>query len=102
VDLDFFCQVCTVSPEARHGVESVSTLKFAQRASKVVTKAERGVLGNASDALIAKYEKELEDLRAQFERNQSLQKEDDGELEGERQKVRREREREGQKVSFAF
>lgn len=66
-------QVCTVSPEARHGIESVSTLKFAQRASKVITKAERGVLStNESGALIAKYEAQLAELRAQFERNQSL------------------------------
>ena len=81
--------VCTVSPEARHGVESVSTLKFAQRASKVVTKAERGDNLDPSEALIASLERELDEVKAKMRMN-AEKREDalhEGELESERQKV---------------
>lgn len=71
-------------------MESVNTLKFAQRASKVVTKAERGVILGESGALIAKYEKELDELRARLQRNDSKGRDPitDEHLEDERSKVR--------------
>lgn len=58
--------MCTVSPEARHGTESVSTLKFAQRASKIITKAERGLVYDGG--LIPKYEERIASLQAELAR----------------------------------
>lgn len=58
--------VCTISPLPTHAIESLSTLKFARRASRVVTKAERGVL--VTDAMMLKqYELQVAELRAQIE-----------------------------------
>lgn len=36
--------ICTISPDEKQAIETLSTLKFARRAGKVVTKAERGVV----------------------------------------------------------
>lgn len=58
--------VCTISPSPNHAIESLSTLKFARRASRVVTKAERGVL--VTDAMMLKqYELQVAELKAQIE-----------------------------------
>lgn len=57
--------ICTISPEARHGIESVSTLKFAQRASKIETKAEQGIIYGPG-ALIAEYEETIADLQSRL------------------------------------
>lgn len=57
--------ICTISPEARHGIESVSTLKFAQRASTIVTKAEQGIIYGPG-ALIAEYEETIANLQSQL------------------------------------
>lgn len=63
--------VCTISPEARHGTESVSTLKFAQRASKVVTKAECGVVTDGSGALLANLQETIANLQAQLAKSEA-------------------------------
>lgn len=79
--------VCTISPEARHGTESVSTLKFAQRAAKVITKAEYGVVTDGSGALLANLQETIANLQAQLARSevQSSASPDTGALEDEKQ-----------------
>lgn len=79
--------VCTISPEARHGTESVSTLKFAQRASKVVTKAECGVVTDGSGALLANLQETIANLQAQLAKSeaQGALAVDDGALQSEKE-----------------
>ncbi|KAH8929264.1 kinesin-domain-containing protein, partial [Atractiella rhizophila] len=57
--------VCAISPEFQHGVETLSTLKFAQRAKMIVTNAERGIIMQEK-TLIQKYMAEIEALKEQL------------------------------------
>lgn len=56
--------ICTISSEAEQVSESLSTLKFARNAKLVVTRAERGTAASNDSALLQRYRKEIEDLRA--------------------------------------
>ncbi|CED82919.1 Kinesin-like protein [Phaffia rhodozyma] len=57
--------VCTISLDEIHAYESLATLKFARRVSKVVTKAERGTIVG-DNALIQVYLQEIADLKTKL------------------------------------
>ncbi|MCO5566170.1 hypothetical protein L7F22_019846 [Adiantum nelumboides] len=58
--------VCTLSPKKEHAIESLSTLRFGSRCKMVTTRAKQGSVVD-DKALIARYRRELEKLRAQLE-----------------------------------
>lgn len=61
----------TMSPLTRHAVEGLSTLKFGKRCKMIKLKAKRGEVdegeGGANEALLRKYRREVERLRARLE-----------------------------------
>ncbi|PWN51626.1 kinesin-domain-containing protein [Violaceomyces palustris] len=58
--------ICTLSPDVKHAVETLSTLKFGRRCKMVVTTAKKG--SSMDDkALLQKYRRELDALRARLE-----------------------------------
>lgn len=80
--------VCTISPDPCHGIESLSTLKFASRASKVQTRAERGAVVDASAMKLVLMQRDIDALQRQLaERQQQDLKSIHGSLESERKKV---------------
>lgn len=60
--------ICTLSPDAEHANETLSTLKFGKRCKLVVTTAKKGTAMD-DKALLQKYRKELDALRARLEAN---------------------------------
>ncbi|PWZ00973.1 kinesin-domain-containing protein [Testicularia cyperi] len=60
--------ICTLSPDREHANETLSTLKFGKRCKMVVTTAKRGTAMD-DKALLQKYRKELDALRARLEAN---------------------------------
>ena len=62
--------ICTLSPDTEHANETLSTLKFGKRCKLVVTTAKRGTAMD-DKALLQKYRKELDALRAKLEANGS-------------------------------
>ncbi|SPO36055.1 related to Kinesin-7a motor protein [Pseudozyma flocculosa] len=58
--------ICTLSPDVKHAVETLSTLKFGKRCKMVVTSAKKGTSMD-DKALLQKYRKELDALRAKLE-----------------------------------
>ncbi len=57
--------ICTISPDPKHAIESLSTLKFGRRCKMVVTSAKKGTVMD-DKALLQKYKAELEALKAQL------------------------------------
>ncbi|GAA93598.1 uncharacterized protein L969DRAFT_95756 [Mixia osmundae IAM 14324] len=57
--------VCAVSPEPKHALETLSTLKFARRAKMIVTKAEKGMIFD-KEALLQRYQSEIAELKARL------------------------------------
>lgn len=60
----------TMSPLPQHAVEGLSTLKFGRRCKMIKLQARRGEIGDgdgASEALLRRYKKEVERLRARLE-----------------------------------
>ncbi|CEH12134.1 centromeric protein e (cenp-e protein) [Ceraceosorus bombacis] len=62
--------VCTLSPLKEHAVESLSTLKFGRRCKMVTTRARRGTVVD-DKALLQRYRRELDKLRAKLEKSVS-------------------------------
>ncbi|SNX82306.1 related to Kinesin-7a motor protein [Melanopsichium pennsylvanicum] len=62
--------ICTLSPDAEHANETLSTLKFGKRCKSIVTTAKKGTAMD-DKALLQKYRKELDALRARLEANGS-------------------------------
>ncbi|CDR99390.1 hypothetical protein [Sporisorium scitamineum] len=60
--------ICTLSPDTEHANETLSTLKFGKRCKLVVTTAKKGTAMD-DKALLQKYRKELDALRARLEAN---------------------------------
>ncbi|KAJ9479784.1 Kinesin-like protein KIP2 [Pseudozyma hubeiensis] len=60
--------ICTLSPDMEHANETLSTLKFGKRCKLVVTTAKKG-MERDDKALLQKYRKELDALRAKLEAN---------------------------------
>ncbi|TKY85189.1 hypothetical protein EX895_006269 [Sporisorium graminicola] len=60
--------ICTLSPDGEHANETLSTLKFGKRCKLVVTTAKKGTAMD-DKALLQKYRKELDALRARLEAN---------------------------------
>ncbi len=60
--------ICTLSPDAEHANETLSTLKFGKRCKLVVTTARKGTSMD-DKALLQKYRRELDALRAKLEAN---------------------------------
>ncbi|CBQ70333.1 probable kinesin motor protein 1 [Sporisorium reilianum SRZ2] len=60
--------ICTLSPDTDHANETLSTLKFGKRCKLVVTTAKKGTAMD-DKALLQKYRKELDALRARLEAN---------------------------------
>lgn len=60
--------ICTLSPDTEHANETLSTLKFGKRCKLVVTTAKKGTAMD-DKALLQKYRKELDALRAKLEAN---------------------------------
>ncbi|KAJ1032462.1 hypothetical protein NDA16_000486 [Ustilago loliicola] len=60
--------ICTLSPDTEHANETLSTLKFGKRCKLVVTTAKKGTAID-DKALLQKYRKELDALRAKLEAN---------------------------------
>ncbi|KAJ1038890.1 hypothetical protein NDA11_005517 [Ustilago hordei] len=60
--------ICTLSPDSEHANETLSTLKFGKRCKLVVTTAKKGTAMD-DKALLQKYRKELDVLRAKLEAN---------------------------------
>ncbi|SPO22782.1 probable kinesin motor protein 1 [Ustilago trichophora] len=60
--------ICTLSPDVEHANETLSTLKFGKRCKLVVTTAKKGTAMD-DKALLQKYRKELDALRARLEAN---------------------------------
>ncbi|KDN52194.1 kinesin-domain-containing protein [Tilletiaria anomala UBC 951] len=58
--------ICTLSPDPKHAIETLSTLKFGRRCKMVVTSAKKGSIMD-DKALLQKYKTELEALKAQLE-----------------------------------
>lgn len=61
----------TMSPLTKHAVEGLSTLKFGKRCKMIKLKAKRGEVnegdGDANEALLRKYRREVERLRAKLD-----------------------------------
>ncbi|CAO1624153.1 unnamed protein product [Sympodiomycopsis kandeliae] len=61
----------TMSPLTKHAIEGLSTLKFGKRCKMIKLKAKRGEIdegeGGANEALLRKYRREVERLRAKLE-----------------------------------
>ncbi|PWN27933.1 kinesin-domain-containing protein [Jaminaea rosea] len=60
----------TMSPLAQHAVEGLSTLKFGRRCKMIKLHAKKGEIGEgdgASEALLRRYKREVEKLRARLE-----------------------------------
>ncbi|GAA5979892.1 hypothetical protein JCM11641_007578 [Rhodosporidiobolus odoratus] len=90
--------VCTISPEEGHATESLSTLKFARRAGRVETRAERGVL-LTTDLRLKQYAQQVEALQAQIRAVET------GEAEKERERLGKraeEAERKGREAQTAL
>jgi len=62
--------ICTLSPDTEHANETLSTLKFGKRCKLVITTAKKGTAMD-DKALLQKYRKELDALRAKLEANNS-------------------------------
>ncbi|EST10124.1 Kinesin, motor domain protein [Kalmanozyma brasiliensis GHG001] len=58
--------ICTLSPDAEHAGETLSTLKFGRRCKMVVTTARKGTSMD-DKALLQRYRRELDALRAKLE-----------------------------------
>ena len=57
--------ICTVNPDASAVTETISTLLFAQRVKRVRLNAKKKEVVD-TDALLQRYKKEIEDLKARL------------------------------------
>lgn len=55
--------IAAVSPIIDHSEETISTLKFADRAKKIMTKVSQNQISAQDDALVAKLQKEIQHLK---------------------------------------
>ena len=55
--------IATVSPIIDHSEETISTLKFADRAKKIMTKVTANEISKADDELVLKLQKEIQHLK---------------------------------------
>ena len=55
--------IAAVSPLIDHSEETISTLKFADRAKKIMTKTSANQISAADDALVLKLQKEIQHLK---------------------------------------
>ena len=90
--------VCNISPSSSSYEESLSTIKFAQRAKKIKQKITKNQVLDSS-ALITKYQREIENLRQKLSQNEQKLQTANPELKakvenlaGEVQEIRHEKE----------
>ena len=55
--------IAAVSPIVDHSEETISTLKFADRAKKIMTKVSANTISAQDDALVTKLQKEIQHLK---------------------------------------